>query len=76
MVTATRTSPLASTSFESFSFPKPARHLTISVLPGGQGYAIAVRGGYRGKDAYTVRACGVESGRRGCVTVNFDVTVQ
>jgi hypothetical protein len=72
----TRGSSLGSTVFESFTVLRRPNNLTIQPHANASGYAVAVRGQYKGKDAYTIRACGSEYGRKGCVTVNFDVTVQ
>jgi hypothetical protein len=64
------------TRYESITVLKRAQNLVIEPTSNGFGYAIKVRGGYRGKDSYAMRACGTTRLGKGCVTVNFDVTVQ
>jgi hypothetical protein len=64
------------TRYESITVLKRAQNLVIEPTSNGFGYAIKVRGGYRGKDSYAMRACGTTRLGKGCVTVNFDVTIQ
>jgi hypothetical protein len=64
------------TRYESITVLKRAQNLVIEPTSNGFGYSIRVRGGYRGKDNYAMRACGMTRLGKGCVTVNFDVTVQ
>jgi hypothetical protein len=64
------------TRYESITVLKRAQNLVIEPTSNGFGYSIKVRGGYRGKDSYAMRACGTTRLGKGCVTVNFDVTIQ
>ncbi len=64
------------TRYESITLLKRAQNLVIEPTSNGFGYSIKVRGGYRGKDSYAMRACGTTRLGKGCVTVNFDVTIQ
>jgi hypothetical protein len=61
--------------YESMSVTRRPRHMTIS--PGSNGFSLNVRvkGAYKGKDAYTIRLCGRNNLGRGCITLNYDVTI-
>jgi hypothetical protein len=71
-----RAGGLLETRYESITVLKRAQNLVIEPTSNGFGYSVKVRGGYRGKDSYAMRACGMTRLGKGCVTVNFDVTVQ
>ncbi|MGL4241945.1 MAG: hypothetical protein ACRCTI_12610 [Beijerinckiaceae bacterium] len=64
-------------SFEQISVTKRARHLTITPTSNGFGFTVARKtSGYTGPDSYTLRICGQSSGKRGCVTITYDVTIR
>jgi hypothetical protein len=66
-----------SASFDSISVVRRAKHLTITPTSNGFGFTVAKRTrDYRGPDSYTLRICGSNNSRRGCVTITYDVTVQ
>jgi hypothetical protein len=64
------------TTYESLTILRRPRHLQVS--PGSNGFSLnlSIVGGYKGRDAYTVRLCGRSANRRGCFTLAYDVTVQ
>jgi hypothetical protein len=64
-----------SASFESISVVRRARNLTVTPTSNGFGFTVAVRGGFKGQDSYTLKICGQNNGRKGCVTITYDVTV-
>jgi hypothetical protein len=61
--------------YESLSFIQRPQHLRIT--PGSNGYSfrLNILGGYKGKDAYTVRLCGRNNLGNGCITLVYDVTI-
>jgi hypothetical protein len=63
------------TVYESITVVRRPQHLTITPNSNGFGFALRVRGGYKGPDAYTIRACGRSREGPGCVTIAFSVTV-
>jgi hypothetical protein len=65
----------AYTIYQSVSVVRRPQHLTITPNSNGFGYAVRVRNGYRGADAYTIKACGRGREGPGCVTLTFNVTV-
>jgi hypothetical protein len=65
----------AYTIYQSVTVMRRPQHLAITPNSNGFGYALRVRGGYRGPDAYTVKACGRGREGPGCVTLTFNVTV-
>jgi hypothetical protein len=65
-----------SASFESISVARRARHLTVLPTSNGFGFTVQRRtANYRGPDSYTLRICGQDGGRRGCVEITYDVTI-
>jgi hypothetical protein len=64
------------TRFESITVVRRPQNLVITPNSNGFGFAVRIRGGYRGPDAYTIRACGVGREGPGCVTISFNVMVQ
>jgi hypothetical protein len=62
-------------SFESISVVRRASNLTVAPTSNGFGFTVAVRGNFKGQDSYTLRICGQSNGRKGCVTITYDVTV-
>lgn len=73
--TASFRGPLNS-SYDSISVVRRAQHLTITPTSNGFGFTVARRTmNYTGPDSYTLRICGQNAGRRGCVTITYDVTI-
>jgi hypothetical protein len=64
------------TRYESITVVRRPQNLIITPNSNGFGFAVRIRGGYRGPDAYTIRACGAGREGPGCVTISFNVTVQ
>jgi hypothetical protein len=64
-----------SSSFESISVVRRAQNLTVTPTSNGFGFTVAVRGAFKGRDSYTLKICGQSNGRKGCVTITYDVTV-
>jgi hypothetical protein len=63
-------------SFESIAVVKRAQHLSVTPTSNGFGFTVARRTtNYKGPDSYTLKICGQNSGRKGCVTITYDVTV-
>jgi hypothetical protein len=62
--------------YESIAIVRRPAHLTITPLSNGFGMSIRVNGGYKGRDAFSVRACGRNSFGPGCFTVNLDATIK
>lgn len=63
-------------SYESIAVVKRAQHLTITPTSNGFGFTVMRKtASYRGPDSYTLRICGQNSGRRGCVQITYDVTI-
>jgi hypothetical protein len=65
----------AYTVYNSVSVMQRPRNLVITPNSNGFGFSLQVRGGYRGPDVYTVKACGRGREGPGCVTLTFNVTV-
>jgi hypothetical protein len=61
--------------YESISVVRRAANLTIAPLSNGFGMNIRTRGGFRGRDAFSVQVCGQSRASRGCTTVNFAVNI-
>jgi hypothetical protein len=66
----------AYTSYESINVLRRPQHLVITPNSNGFGFAMRIRGGYRGPDSYTIKACGRGREGPGCVTITYNVTVQ
>jgi hypothetical protein len=66
----------AYTIYESVTVLRRPQNLVITPNSNGFGFALHIRGGYRGPDSYTVKACGRGREGPGCVTLTFNVTVQ
>jgi hypothetical protein len=64
------------TLYESINVLRRPQHLTITPNSNGFGFAIRIRGGYKGPDSYTIKACGRGREGPGCVTITYNVTVQ
>jgi hypothetical protein len=62
--------------YESITIVQRARNLAIAPTSNGFGYTIKVLNNYRGKDAFGISACGTSQAGKGCVTINYDVTIQ
>jgi hypothetical protein len=66
----------AYTTYNAVSVLRRPQNLTITPNSNGFGFAVRIRGGYKGPDVYTIRACGRGREGPGCVTITFNVTVQ
>jgi hypothetical protein len=64
------------TIYESVTVVRRPQNLVITPNSNGFGFALRIRGGYRGPDVYTVKACGRGREGPGCVTITYNVTVQ
>jgi hypothetical protein len=63
-------------SYDSIAVVRRAKHLTIIPTSNGFGFTVARKtANYRGPDSYTLKICGQNSGRRGCVQITYDVTI-
>ncbi len=65
----------AYTIYDAVTVLRRPQHLSITPNSNGFGFSLRVRNGYRGRDSYTVRACGRGREGAGCVTLTFNVTV-
>jgi hypothetical protein len=65
-----------SVQYESITVVQRARHLAIAPTSNGFGYTLRVLNDYRGKDSFGIRACGTSQTGKGCVTINYDVTIR
>jgi hypothetical protein len=62
--------------YESITIVQRARNLAIAPTSNGFGYTLRVLNNYRGKDSFGIRACGTSQTGKGCVTINYDVTIR
>jgi hypothetical protein len=62
--------------YESISIIRRPRHLTIAPRSSGYGMTIRVNRGYKGPDAFSLRACGRNRQGPGCFTVHFVATIR
>jgi hypothetical protein len=65
----------AYTVYQSINVLRRPRNMVITPNSNGFGYSLAVRGGYKGADSYTIKACGRGREGPGCVTITYEVTV-
>jgi hypothetical protein len=65
----------AYTVYSSIQVVRRPQNLVITPNSNGFGFSLHVRGGYRGPDTYTIKACGRGREGPGCVTITYDVTI-